>query len=246
TLASVASASVGRQLLSGLAAGAASGGFSGFITGGPMGALRGAIHGGLTGLGTAGGRGGISPAARAPGARAPAPAEQPHPGASTRETPPPASPAPESPAPARVPIPGDHDFIGPIAPGGRRLTPRGMGHHMVERVNVESRPTLAAFDRPDTPRYYPTGSPEAAGAAHTRLHAAIRDAGLAPQGGHRGVGETVLFQRYTQAYSDPRIQGIRGDVRTPNGRTVIATDVTPAQAYQALLQWFARQSGSGS
>lgn len=40
---------------------------------------------------------------------------------------------------------------------------------------------------------------------------------------------------YLRAYSDPNLSRIRGDLRTPNGSVVIAPNVTPFEAYQALI-----------
>jgi hypothetical protein len=119
-----------------------------------------------------------------------------------------------------------------------------MGAHMVERVNVRGRSALTALDQPGTPRFYPSGTAEAAGAAHQRLHKATNSAGIAlREGGNATLTDADLIARYRQAYSDPSLAGIRGDLRTPNGKTVIATNVTPAEAFDALMQWFAKQGG---
>ncbi len=142
-----------------------------------------------------------------------------------------------------MPIPGDADFVGPVAPGWR-LTPRGMGAHMVERVNVRGRAGLSALDQGETPRFYPSGTPEAAGAAHVRLHQATRNAGIGlREGANASMSDADLLARYRQAYSNPSLAGIRGDLRTPNGQTVIATNLTPADAFDALMKWFAGQGG---
>jgi len=80
-------------------------------------------------------------------------------------------------ATARVLIPGDADFVGTF-PRTWPLVPGGAGAHMVERSQVVGRPGLAVFDQPGTPRFYPTGTTQNAGAAHVRLHEATRDAGV--------------------------------------------------------------------
>jgi hypothetical protein len=140
--------------------------------------------------------------------------------------------------PGRVPIPGDADYVGPIQRGWT-LTPQGAGAHMVPRVNVRGRQVLAAFDEPGTPRFYPAGTPENAGAAHTRLHEAVRNAGIGlREGSNAALSDAELLQRYRKAYADPRLNGIRGDVRTPDGTTAIAKDVTPAEAFEALQRWY--------
>jgi hypothetical protein len=151
-------------------------------------------------------------------------------------------PTPTRAAPARTPIPGDADFVGPVGPGGWRMTSRGMGAHMVERVNVRGRAGLAALDQAGTPRFYPSGTAEAAGAAHQRLHAATNNAGIAlREGGNAAMTDAELLARYRKAYSDPSLAGIRRDLRTLNGQTTLATNVTPAEAFEALMRWFARQ-----
>jgi RHS repeat-associated protein len=135
-------------------------------------------------------------------------------------------------------IPGDASFVGPVKPGWT-LAPAGQGAHLVERVNVLGRPNLGAFDQIITPRFYPRGTPESAGAAHIRLHQATREAGIGlRQGSNASLTDAQLLQRYRQAYSNPRLNGIRGDLRTPDGGAVIASDVTPADAFEALLLWF--------
>lgn len=47
-----------------------------------------------------------------------------------------------------------------------------------------------------------------------------------------------LLQKYREAYADPSLQGIRGDLRTPGSRVVVGTNMTPLEAYDALLKWF--------
>ncbi len=140
--------------------------------------------------------------------------------------------------PPRVPIPGDADFTG-TAPKTWTLAPAGDGAHMVERSNVVGRPGLAVFDQVDTPRFYPASTPGNAGAAHVRLHEATRDAGIRLRaGGNPHLTDPDLLSTYRTAYADPRLAGIRGDLRTPSSSIVVTTDVTPAQAYQALLRHY--------
>jgi hypothetical protein len=52
------------------------------------------------------------------------------------------------------------------------------------------------------------------------------------------MSDAQLLKAYETAYSDPALNGIRGDLRTPDGKTVIAKDVTPAEAYKALLKHY--------
>jgi hypothetical protein len=141
-------------------------------------------------------------------------------------------------APDRVPIPGDADFIGPMNGNSWKLSPNGMGAHLVERANVSGRPSLSVLDEAGTPTYYPRGTPEAAGAAHLRLHEATAGGNISLRTGgiSAELTDQELLEAYAHAYSDPLLEGIKGDLRVPGGAT-IATNVSPAEAYQALLRW---------
>ncbi|MDN6886171.1 LysM domain-containing protein, partial [Variovorax sp. CAN2819] len=137
-----------------------------------------------------------------------------------------------------APIPGDADFIGPIGSGSWRLTAKGQGAHLVERVNVEGRPELSVFDQKSTPRYYPSGSAESAGQAHIRLHRATAAEGI-DLGDNPGLTSMQLLEKYRSAYARPEIQGIRGDVRTPKGSPIPnGSNVTPQEAIESLLIYY--------
>jgi hypothetical protein len=157
-------------------------------------------------------------------------------------------PTPEGPlaseAPQRTPIPGDEDFVGPVPSGGWRLTLPGMGAHLFERANITGRPDLAALNLPETPTYFPSGSPEAAGVAHVRLHQATVRAGIRlGRAGNPHLSDSELIEAYRRAYSDPELNGIRGDLRVPRAGPILAQNVSPAEAFEALLRWLAGQTG---
>lgn len=147
--------------------------------------------------------------------------------------------------PPRIPIPGDADYTGKIPPGSWKLAPDGMGAHLMERSNVRDRPELSLFDQMYTPRYYPYGTPENAGQAHIRLHAATREGGIKLRGGNPGLTPGDLTTLYASSYSAPSLTGIRGDLRTPDSSVVIAKDVTPAEAWQELMKWGQQGQGPG-
>jgi len=136
---------------------------------------------------------------------------------------------------------GDADFIGPLMPGWR-LTPTGDGAHLVERSSIRRHPDMKHFNQRYTPRYYPYHTPENAGAAHVRLHEATRAAGIELRGGNPDKSRDELLGAYGTAYNSPDIAQIKGDLRTPNSKTVVATNVNPAQAYAALLAWEKQQT----
>lgn len=112
----------------------------------------------------------------------------------------------------------------------------------MERSNIRGREDLSIYDSPDTPRFYPGGTPESAGEAHRRLHEATRDEGIKLRGGNAGMTDQQLLDHYASAYSNPSLDHIIGDLRTPNGSTIIATNVTPSQAYAALIEWGRQQN----
>ncbi|MEW6352249.1 MAG: Ig-like domain-containing protein, partial [Thermodesulfobacteriota bacterium] len=139
---------------------------------------------------------------------------------------------------SRMSIPGDVDYTGPLPTGSWRLSPKGQGAHLIERVNVEGRPSLLALDQAGTPRFYPHGSPENAGQAHIRLHLATRSVGIKLQGGNPGMSDLELIKLYERAFCDPSLNGIRGSLRTPDAKVVVSPDTTPPDALRLLLEWF--------
>ena len=140
----------------------------------------------------------------------------------------------------RIPIPGDVDFVGPIAGDSWTLSPNGMGAHLVERVNIQGRPSLATLDQSGAPTYYPYGTPEAAGAAHLRLHEATAAGNISLRSG--GISQQLtdeeLLDAYGHAYSDPVLQGIVGGLRIRGG-PVVVSNADPKAAYDALMNWLA-------
>ena len=137
---------------------------------------------------------------------------------------------------ARVPVPGDVGHTGKLPPKSWKLTPSGEGAHLVERVNTRGRSALSKFDKPNTPRFYPDGIPEQAGQAHLRIHDASKKAGIKLQGGNPLMTDDQLLNAYRSAYSDSSLDGIRGDLRLPDG-TVVAKGVSVKDAFEKLLQW---------
>lgn len=142
----------------------------------------------------------------------------------------------------RIPKQGDHNFVGPVPKGGWRLLQKGEGAHLVEKVNVRGRDALKAFDETGTPRYYPTGDKYAAGAAHKRLHDATSAEGINLQGGNPGMADAELLKAYRSAYSRPEIQGIRGTLKSPDGKVVLGEGLAPGEAFDLLMKWYAQNA----
>jgi hypothetical protein len=140
----------------------------------------------------------------------------------------------------RVVVPGDADFVGPMQSRGWRLIEHGDGAHLVEKANVRGRSALSVFDQPNTPTFYPQGATKFhVGESHRRLHAATRAEGIKLRGGNPNMNDQQLLDAYRRAYSRPEIQGIRGDVRTSRGTPIPGgANVTPSQAYEALLRFY--------
>ncbi len=133
--------------------------------------------------------------------------------------------------------PGNANYKGKLPKKGWRLTPKGQGAHLVEKVNVKDRPGLQCYNKKTTPRFYSYGSARNAGEAHKRLHKATKKAGIRLQGGNSTLSDKELIKAYKKAYQDPELHGIRGDLRTPNGKIVIATNVSPSKAIKLLVEW---------
>src|SRR5262249_48548778 len=131
---------------------------------------------------------------------------------------------------------GDAGYTGSMKPKSWRLVPKGMGAHLFERANVKNRPSFVKLDQKGTPRYYPDGSAENAGQAHLRLHDATDAAGIS-LGNNPNMTDSDFINTYKKAYSDPSLNGIKGDLRTPDGTLVLGTGLTPAEAFDELIDW---------
>ncbi len=137
----------------------------------------------------------------------------------------------------RKPRMGDANYDGNLPAKSWTLAVDGDGAHMIERVNVRNRPELEHFDLKTTPRFYPAGSPENAGQAHIRLHAATKKAGIKLRGGNPGLTDDLLLKQYEVAYNDTELDGILGALRTPNSKLIIGDNLSPGEAYTKLLEW---------
>lgn len=117
------------------------------------------------------------------------------------------------------------------------LVPKGAGAHLYERHNIEGRSDLSVFDTKDTPRFYPYGDKYNAGMAHVLMHRATEAAGIERRGRNDGLSTSELTSLYTQAYSDPMLDGIYGELRTPKGTVFLGGALTPAEAFERLTRW---------
>ena len=104
--------------------------------------------------------------------------------------------------------------------------------------NVKDRQNLGIYDTKETPRYYPSGGSENAGQAHIRLHKSTKKEGIKlRQNSNNDMSDEELIDAYRRAYGDTELDGILGDLRTPNCATIICTDASPGEAFENLLRW---------
>ena len=90
------------------------------------------------------------------------------------------------------------------------------------------------FNQDYTATYYLYGTPENAGQAHLRLHDATAEIKIKLSKNHNHT-DLELMELYEKAYSTPSLNNIKGDLRYKSN--IIATDVTPAEALEALKKW---------
>lgn len=65
----------------------------------------------------------------------------------------------------------------------------------------------------------------------------MKQQGIKLRGGNSGMSDQQLLDNYTSAYNNSGLEGIRGDLRTPNSSNVVATNVSPFEAMATLLEW---------
>ena len=115
-----------------------------------------------------------------------------------------------------------------------KWNPNGMGHHLVWRKKAESCGLSHLATERDTPTYFP--NPYSPG-DHEALHRAqSKDVG-GRQGAWAGSADELLHA------SGKGLEGMTmtGDLKIPSTGEVLAKDVTPAEAYKALMEWHAVQ-----
>ncbi len=105
------------------------------------------------------------------------------------------------------------------------------------------------FDRPDTPTYFIDGGKgptprKNAGVGHQRLHKATKRQGVDPfadRERYNDFADPELIKRYRRSYSDPALDGIRGNLVDPQTGRILGRNLTPAEAFDRLLQWAKKQ-----
>jgi hypothetical protein len=101
------------------------------------------------------------------------------------------------------------------------------GHHVPAVRKAQGRPF--SVDRSDTtrPTFHVVGDEKAQAQAHWRMHNAERDH-IGPRQGDFNGTDKELFDAYRNSYTD--LTDIRVDVRSPDGKTILGTNVTLEEA----------------
>ena len=106
------------------------------------------------------------------------------------------------------------------------------GHHVPSIRKSKGRKSQLSRGNKTRPTIHFKGSDP--GYDHWRLHEAERDTVGKRQGSFTGTDQE-LFDAYRKAYAE--LDDILVDVRSPNGKYVLGTDVTPAEAVDLIQDW---------
>ena len=111
------------------------------------------------------------------------------------------------------------------------------GHHVPAVRKSRGRPFGVARSDKTRPTLFSNSADP--GFDHWRMHRAERNVIGPRQGAFRGTDDE-LFDAYREAYKG--LDDIRVDVRSPDGSTVLGTDVTPSQGVDLIETWL-REKG---
>jgi RHS repeat-associated protein len=114
-----------------------------------------------------------------------------------------------------------------------RWAPDGMGHHLVSRGKAGSMGLELLASEHGAPTFFPI--PYTSG-DHELLHRAQRATVGKLQGPWSGTVEE-LFEASRQGLESPTVAHLRGDLRIPATGEIIARNVTPVEAFDALIRW---------
>ena len=127
--------------------------------------------------------------------------------------------------------------IGWIDPWGlekKRMGVHDSGHHVPSVRKSKDRSFEISRSDKSFPTLFPIGDdPEH---DHWRLHEAEREHVGPRQGDFKGTDEE-LFEAYKKAYSDPALKDIKVDVKSPNGKVVLGTNIKPKTAVGRIKKW---------
>lgn len=70
-----------------------------------------------------------------------------------------------------------------------------------------------------------------------RLHRATSAEGVQLKGRNTNMSNQQLLESYNRAYSRPELNGIRGELRTPNGQVNLGLNLSPSEVLQRLMNW---------
>ena len=127
--------------------------------------------------------------------------------------------------------------VGWIDPWGlekKRMGVHDSGHHVPSVRKSKDRSFEISRSDKSFPTLFPIGDdPEH---DHWRLHEAEREHVGPRQGDFKGTDEE-LFEAYKKAYSDPALKDIKVDVKSPNGKVVLGTNIKPKTAVGRIKKW---------
>ena len=127
--------------------------------------------------------------------------------------------------------------VGWIDPWGlekKRMGVHDSGHHVPYVRKYKDRSFEISRSDKSFPTLFPIGDdPEH---DHWRLHEAEREHVGPRQGDFKGTDEE-LFEAYKKAYSDPALKDIKVDVKSPNGKVVLGTNIKPKTAVGRIKKW---------
>ena len=117
--------------------------------------------------------------------------------------------------------------------------PTRQGHHLVYQNKASGVPGLEHFADANTPTYF-FNEPYVPG-SHEAIHAAQRPYVGPRQGAWTGSADELL-EASGKGLSHPSISNIRGELREIGSGKVHASNVTPDEAFQKLMEWHKSKS----
>jgi RHS repeat-associated protein len=117
--------------------------------------------------------------------------------------------------------------------------PTRQGHHLVYQNKASGVPGLEHFADANTPTYF-FNEPYVPG-SHEAIHAAQRPHVGPRQGEWKGTADELL-EASGKGLSHPNISNIKGELREIGSGKVHASNVSPEEAFQKLMEWHKSKS----
>ena|GEM_PF-1988703 len=115
------------------------------------------------------------------------------------------------------------------------LKPTGVGHHMVPKTHASQFPQLEALGHPTkAPSWYPNNSSDT-GILHQDFHNKLTENGVPRTGKFEGTADD-LVSKSRKAYKGYDQLGFVKFGKGKNAK-ILATDVTPLEAFDKITKW---------